>query len=83
MERFPGDALRIGHPVLVRLRIAAVGADFFQDRRISLAQLREWTGHASINAVRGYVRETEVQVAEQVMEVFRLTNMDRMPEAWR
>lgn len=51
--------------------------------RISLSQLREWTGHASTNAVRGYIRETEAQVAEQVMEVFRLTNMDRTPEAWK
>ena len=51
--------------------------------RISLAQLREWTSHRSIDAVRGYVRETEAEIAAKVTEAYRLTGTERTPAHWR
>jgi len=50
--------------------------------RISLAQLREWSGHRTVDAVRGYMRETEAEVADRVMEAFRVMNMESLPESW-
>ncbi|WFU23643.1 hypothetical protein QA649_37470 [Bradyrhizobium sp. CB1717] len=73
-----------GDPIVVlphafrRWLITIVGSG-----RISLAQLREWTGHVSITAVKGYVRETEAEIAEKVMHAFRATNVERMPEHWQ
>jgi len=72
-----------GKPIVVlphdfrRWMITLVGSG-----SISLPQLKEWTRHASVGAVQGYVRETEAEIAEKVMDVFRATGMSQMPEHW-